>query len=233
MTASALQLGLRSKDNSFFVSSFSDEEISPKSKQSLSASASPSCSGGPQRQQRQQQQQQQHSSSLSSSASSSAAAAAASASASSCALKKNRVKFTPAQANPSFHPKYLPRHPRLAAASVHFAFPHRRRLGRRIGPRSLSHAAEQRNPLVSSVSIHPNGADISLRIVVDIIIDNALGAEAAMMISEWGFNNLYSSNKSTCNIPGMQCYGHDWRQGGVYQWGSADPKTSTQTLPEE
>lgn len=73
----------------------------------------------------------------------------------------------------------------------------------------------------------------AVRIVVDLIVDDALGSEASLMISEWGYNNLYGTSGEWCNARGMECYGHDWRQTGVFQWGAYEPKKATGELPEE
>ena len=53
------------------------------------------------------------------------------------------------------------------------------------------------------------------------------------MVSEWGYNNLYVPPKEWCSAKGMECYGHDWKTSGVYQWGSTDAMKATGELPEE
>ena len=73
-----------------------------------------------------------------------------------------------------------------------------------------------------------------VRIVVDLIVDTqSLGSEACLMVSEWGYNNLYVPPKEWCSAKGMECYGHDWKTSGVYQWGSTDAMKATGELPEE
>ncbi|OEH76127.1 hypothetical protein cyc_02698 [Cyclospora cayetanensis] len=131
-------------------------------------------------------------------------------------------------------PKQLLRHPRLAAASVHLAYPYSRASGMRsISPRGLKHTPQQRNLLAAPASAQAETPLPALRIVVDIIVDNSIGSEASLMISEWGFKSFYASPKTWCNVTGMECYGHDWKQGMVFQWGAVDPKKATRELPEE
>lgn len=139
----------------------------------------------------------------------------------------------PGHINPSFSPQHLPRDPRLAAASVHLAFPHPRGFGRMTVPSGLLHAPQHRNRLAAPVSPRAGVPQQAVRVVVDIVVDDNLGAEASLMVSEWGFNNLYGSQSKWCTARGMECYGHDWKQTGVFQWGALEPKRSTGVLPEE
>ncbi|KAL8452713.1 hypothetical protein Emed_001277 [Eimeria media] len=139
----------------------------------------------------------------------------------------------PGHINPSFSPKYLPRDPRLAAASVHLTFPHPRGFGRVEEPVGFRDVPQQRNPLATHASKLAGVPQQAVRIVVDLVVDAALGLEATLMISDWGFQNFYHTGGEWCSARGMECYGHDWTDAGVFQWGARDPKPAVGELPEE
>ncbi|KAL8274688.1 hypothetical protein Esti_001403 [Eimeria stiedai] len=139
----------------------------------------------------------------------------------------------PSHINPSFSPKHLPRDPRLAAASVHLTFPHPRGFGRVEEPVGFRDALQQRNPLAMHASKLAGLPQQAIRTVVDLVVDAALGVEATLMISDWGFKNFYGTGSEWCSARGMECYGHDWTDAGVFQWGARDAKPAVGQLPEE
>ncbi|KAL8433235.1 hypothetical protein ACSSS7_004020 [Eimeria intestinalis] len=139
----------------------------------------------------------------------------------------------PGHINPSFSPKYLPRDPRLAAASVHLTFPHPRGFGRVEEPVGFRDASQRRNPLAAHASQLAGVPQQAVRIVVDLVVDAALGLEATLLISDWGFRNFYGTGSEWCGARGMECYGHDLTDAGVYQWGARDAKPAVGQLPEE
>ncbi|KAL8425077.1 hypothetical protein Efla_001466 [Eimeria flavescens] len=140
----------------------------------------------------------------------------------------------PSHINPSFSPKHLPRDPRLAAASVHLAFPHPRGIGKAENvPPGHRHAPQQRSPLAAPVSALADVPRQAVRIVADLVVDGELGAEADFMISEWGFNNFVGAGGEWCSARGLECYGHNWRKAGVFQWGASQAKPAVGELPDE
>ncbi|KAL8446844.1 hypothetical protein Emag_004605 [Eimeria magna] len=139
----------------------------------------------------------------------------------------------PGHINPSFSPKYLPRDPRLAAASVHLTFPHPKGFGGLEQPVGFRDVPQRRNPLATHASMLAGVPQQAVRIVVDLVVDAALGLEATLMISDWGFHNFYNTGSEWCSARGMECYGHDWTDAGVFQWGARDAKPAVGELPEE